>query len=817
MDLEAAVSNVTETEDEERQMNNIFGGRRKKETGIQSPQVMFCKNCGHKISAGGRFCPACGTAVSKPIQTSEPAGQDPGSLKKRSSAVKFRGRKIYYAGAFGVMGLLAIGMIVFIRSNHLTGDIQTGYAEKTSGFDKKVYKDLGFSRKQIKELENTYESAYADEMKALDPYILAYMESYDEYGDIKEEFQDLSGTTEAFYQAVNAYDPDLKNAAAEEAGQRYGGGPLGSDLIEQGVGMILSDSQFGADLRSGMEAVGLGILQYFAVQERAEELAARYDFMIPIAIEENYALVRSSGTVTQMLEQLERNSGYIIADEALQERSQVIESVDTTTLEDYWDEDLSKVFQAYKTLENYQGRADALKEKKSEWDENLYQWKKEFLAQIGIEDKDILQDHIQSGGNGDDGSMILECFGISDEEYEELKEKYDTDDIYEIIEKTQGQNPWDRYDAYMEEHEMEQDEIYGRYIYSIIDVNGKVYSSFLVPNGELDASINADGMCSVWLDELNDECRSHVIIDRAGKKLFQNDAEEQSDGSRKVYYRVTPSGNVLRKTLTSDYEHGDYQILEFVEPDGTSKKLLEGGYINLTNKAVEEEGYSMDPSVVFDSVTKNHCCDHYGYECGYVDDPDQTVSGIIDMKSGELITYDEYNKIIHAEEETKQGAAVDMGGLGVEIGDDTKGIWLNEQYILCEDTVYDGSGKIVKKLTDGRGIKEMLYVDSQYWVVTESGWYYILDEDLDEILKPVEIPKDATYHLTKYGLLVIQTGSTCLYDDSGRSIHLSDTYVDLDENSFLIDCGEEAGWIDLCTKEPILIATPEKPIDLILH
>lgn len=805
---------------------NIFGRKRQKKTGTQNEQVMFCKNCGHKISAGGRFCPACGTENSRPVQTPERATKGPGGYWRSLSAIKCRRSKGYYVGVVGLIGLLIIGVFFFTRSNDGTDHMKNIHPKKASSIDKKTYKDLGFSKKQIKELEDVYERAYIDEMKALDPYILAYMESYDEYGDIKEGFQDMVGVTEGFYQAVNAYDPDLKNAIAEEAGQRYGDGPLESHLLEQGVGMVLSDSKFGEDLRSGMEAVGLGILQYFAIQERKEELAARHDLMIPIAIEEDYALVRSSGTVVQMLEQLERNSGYVIADKALQERSQVIESSNTATVEDHWSEDISEVFKAYKTTENYEGRSDALKEKKSEWDEHLYQWKKDFLVQIGIEDEDMQHDLIWFGRDRDDESMILGYFGISDEEYEGLKEKYDTDDINDIIEKTQGDDAWDGYDAYIEEQEMEQGEIYGRYIYSIIDDEGKVYGSFLVPNGELNASINADGMCSLWEDELNDDCRAHVIIDKTGKKLFQNDKEELSDGSRRVYYRVTPSGNVLRKTLTSDYEHGDYQILEFVEPDGTSKKLLEGEFINLSNKAVENEGYSMDPSVVFDRATKNYCCDHYGYECGYNGEADQSTAGVIDMERGELITYDEYDKIMRAEEKTKQGAEVDMKEAGVEIENDLKGIRLNEQYILCDDTIYDDLGKVVKKLTDGRGVKEILYVDSQYWVVTESEWYHILDDDLEEVLKPVEIPKNAKYCLTRYGLLVTgyiedqsgeQQGYTCLYDDEGRSTKLSDRQVDLDENSFMIDGGEGVGWISLRTKEPILIATPERPISLILH
>ena len=64
----------------------------------------------------------------------------------------------------------------------------------------------------------------------------------------------------------------------------------------------------------------------------------------------------------------------------------------------------------------------------------------------------------------------------------------------------------------------------------------------------------------------------------------EGDDTDLNDQERCVYYDITPSGNVLRKTFYSDFEHGDYQVLEWVKPDGTSKKLLESGYITMYKK-----------------------------------------------------------------------------------------------------------------------------------------------------------------------------------------------------------------------------------------
>lgn len=113
--------------------------------------------------------------------------------------------KWYYAGAAGIIVLAARCILIFIKFHNNTSRVQ----DVRSSFNKEYYKDSPFSKKQVTELEKEYKSSYDDEMKALDAYILAYMKNYDEYGDIKEEFENLTGITEKFYQAVNEYDPEV--------------------------------------------------------------------------------------------------------------------------------------------------------------------------------------------------------------------------------------------------------------------------------------------------------------------------------------------------------------------------------------------------------------------------------------------------------------------------------------------------------------------------------------------------------------------------------------------------------------------------------
>lgn len=127
--------------------------------------------------------------------------------------------------------------------------------------------------------------------------------------------------------------------------------------------------------------------------------------------------------------------------------------------------------------------------------------------------------------------------------------------------------------------------------------------------------INSEGMCSLWNGDMyawpgywNDDPGLHVIIDKEGNILYENSGE----GSDAVIYAsVTPSGNILRKTFKSDFEHGEYQVLEFVQPDGTSKQMLEGGFIYINGKG---EG----------------CTDYFEYSCGYEDDSASVTEGVID-------------------------------------------------------------------------------------------------------------------------------------------------------------------------------------------
>ena len=94
---------------------------------------------------------------------------------------------------------------------------------------------------------------------------------------------------------------------------------------------------------------------------------------------------------------------------------------------------------------------DALNEKKQQWDQNLYQWRSDFLQQAGVEDADdILWIYSIKNESGYDEKLVLDYFGISRKEYEKLKEKHDSDDLSDIIQEEKGDDAWDGLTEYIE-------------------------------------------------------------------------------------------------------------------------------------------------------------------------------------------------------------------------------------------------------------------------------------------------------------------------------------------------------------------------------
>ena len=147
---------------------------------------------------------------------------------------------------------------------------------------------------------------------------------------------------------------------------------------------------------------------------------------------------------------------------------------------------------------------------------------------------------------------------------------------------------------------------------------------------------------------------------------------------------------------------------------------------------------------------------------------------------------------------------------------------LNENYVLKNNMICDNFGKELKDLSKSGGVDDILYTGGMYWVITKDGWYYVLDDNFKEILKPVRLSGKGNPVLTEYGLLVIETIAdetgeaadremVVLYNEKGEKEEILESKNgNLGFENFLCYCGDSLV-VNLHTGEPLLLSTPEKP------
>lgn len=611
---------------------------------------MFCKKCGKEIKGTEKFCPACGCPVAPQAAgkvagiSEQPAAEKNVKVPKTPKKQKKSHRKVICAVLIVslVAGGVGIGVKKFGGAEAVSNNEVQSAREGETGFDKKAYKDQPFSRKQVKELEKIYNQAYEDELKSIEPCVAYYIEHHDEYADIKEMVNTLSGTTEVLYEAVNELDPNLKKVISMDAGAKFGNSFTTSYLVQTGVGALLSDSELGREIRALGETLaltGLGLLFAYGDREAEKEIM-KSDHMVPVTEKEEYAVVRSYGNIDSILQKLDMSSKSTILGQVLEElnteNDQAFQELPAVS------EDPEEMFQRCKMQETLKGRRAALAKRKSDRQDEVQKGKEELLKKIGVADAD-----------GD---------------------------------------------------------IKDQHVYSIIDKEGKTHCSFLVPlthdqqslTYKISIGLSDEGMCSISVMDANIQT-SYTVIDKDGTILFQSSEQDKKDGA--LYFNITPCGNMLKSTQQKSFEEGNHGVIELVKTDGTSKEVLSG---EITRLGQERYG------------------DYYSYNIY------QGPTGVIDMKTGELLTNQQYEEI----EKTKTKRLDDQFGMEYEFR-------LNEDYVFMknENMIYDNNGKSVKDLSVGQGVRDIEYGDGIYWIVTQSGFYYALDKNLKNILEPVDLLK----------------------------------------------------------------------------
>lgn len=648
--------------------------------------------------------------------------------------------------------------------------------------DSDDYKKLSDDEKET--LKEAYDNAYEDESSALDLYVAEYAKSYNPNEYMAESLMGLIDNTEDFYQAVNDYDPNLKDEIAAVAGEQFGQTPIGVYGIEKGVGAVLADDEMGQELRELGANLLFGGLSALALI--AGENKVRSDALYPIVVGNEYALVRTYGTVSEILNEIEIQSGYNCAMTAINDRITAI-GADFDNHFNYWDWE-SEDYDDLKNRICALGRHDALVEKRNEWEENIYNAKHEFLTSLKTDEAQTLITRLEENRKMDNGEIA----NFSDEYYDE---PIDASDL-------------NRFD------------ISGQYIYFVIDKNGDIQGAFfhgLESNGmeEVDAAINDKGECSLRPEAYGENYVSFVIdkncnlLYKSQKTMgdYWNNPEYGEDGTIK-YSNVTPSGNLLKLTYETDFDHGDYNVLYLVEPDGTCTELIRDNRITL-----------IDPDSLVDHEIEEK--DAY-YSDYYRVDREEGDTVYVNVATGKIMT-------------SKEEYLSDRGGISydeyvsaVADGDEEKiqiynSVRLNDQYLYYDNTIYDNDGNIVTTLEQGEGVYDIKYINGKYWVITNGGYYYTMDDDFNMISEPIRFGEDEIYscQLTGYGLFKTDQDEqgesiTNQYDEKGNVVWTIPGYVPDGVQGFLYG-NKEAGWYNLETdpRELLLLTIPEDGVKVL--
>jgi len=324
--------------------------------------------------------------------------------------------------------------------------------------------------------------------------------------------------------------------------------------------------------------------------------------------------------------------------------------------------------------------------------------------------------------------------------------------------------------------------------YFIIDKDDHVCASFFLGDKNADsepdyASINDYGDISLAADG-DSGC---IILDKDGNVLFESTVDEAAVNNV-CYFSVNPSRNVLRLTSGSSFEDGDYNVLELVHADGAADEIIKARNINVHNPYESKDYYYVDYQPL-GSDTKEE--------------------KYIDMATGELITENEYLSIRNnSQEETEQTLPDWANAL-------EKAAVVNDEYIMDYDhnKLCTYAGEEVADLSAGHGVEELYYNEDldSYWIVTWSGYFYILDKNMQKTFEPIQIGQDVEYEFSQYGLFADskdEEEAMLLYDSTGKDVlrfpglEISTGWFSKDWRDTDWICGSKyIGWVNLHTQE----------------
>ncbi len=526
----------------------------------------------------------------------------------------------------------------------------------------------------------------------------------------------LYGEEHEFEAAIDAYDPSIFSVLAS---------------VKEEINIESMDYTYVASQDYELYTGNVGTNVYFAGIDVVDQFMSldkdvylmmtgftrtvRKDACDVIGVYGDYALVCSTGSIIEILNQMCAFSGYTVAVKNVNRIIDLLEAQYNTTEENGGNETLN-------------GRIDALNDYIDKWNEARKQWETEFISDYGMTWESFVNPN------------VLEGQDMTAEEYIDSVR----DDIFGT---SNSDGDFSRYTAYSTK------DLLNLYIYQLVDKDSNVLCSHVeyLANS---AKVGYDGK---WTLVYNDDCE--LIMDKEGNILLNTDKTKYVPGNQMTtseYTGMTPSGNYLICSEESTYEQGNYKILEWLSSDGSTKEIMQAQ--NFTLQPVSEDSVEDYYSL---SGEYSLIQPEWDYSDIWKITPNATSGGtsFIDMETGEIIEY-------------QKEESVDVPNGYVQISPD---YYMDQNSYY----VYDSADLTnpIAELTDGEGVGNLLYdiENDVYWVISRSGYYYKLDRDFTYLSEPVKIPDEAIdWELTPYGVLVSEEESSWNYlyllDENGNEI-----------------------------------------------
>jgi len=146
------------------------------------------------------------------------------------------------------------------------------------------------SEEQKTEIATLYNEAYEDEAKGIDTYISDYIllrtgQSDENHDPYVEMLENLTGTTESLYQAVNEFDPGIKYELTALTKQKFG------YIAGKGMQYLLSDSDLGRTLREAGEVTAYALTDIMLNWAAGDAPQVTKYALMPCSVNGDYALI----------------------------------------------------------------------------------------------------------------------------------------------------------------------------------------------------------------------------------------------------------------------------------------------------------------------------------------------------------------------------------------------------------------------------------------------------------------------------------------------------------------------------------------------